>query len=489
MITLAKDITALRNELEAGTVAVADLVAESYATILAHDDTLNAFITVADTAILEAEMTEAAAYKDGLLYGIPVAIKDNIMTENMKMTAASKMLSNFDKPLFNATVTNKLLTAGSINMGKVNMDEFAMGGSGETSYYGVSRNPYNLEYVAGGSSSGSATSVAAGMVKAALGTDTGGSVRQPASFTNLVGMKPTYGRVSRFGVTAFASSLDQVGVLTKTVADNARVLAAIAGHDEFDTTSSLEAVPMYHENLAINLQGKKIAVFEEYLSDEIEPEVIRVVKEAIAVYEKLGATVETVSLPHLKYVVPAYYIIAPSEASSNLARFDGIHYGYRSDKAHDLESIYLQSRAEGFGDEVKKRVVMGTYFLNHDAYDAYYIQAAKLRTLIHNDFQKVFAEYDMILGPTAPTPAFKIGERIDNAIQMYLSDLCTIPANLIGLPAMSIPGGFSSNNLPIGIQLIGPAFSEQTMYQYAYAFEQETKYYEVLPQFTEKEGA
>ena len=476
---LANEIATLEQEMDSKHASM--LVQESLLAIQKEDEKLNSFITVADTETLEQELKESEKYKDGLLYGIPVALKDNIMTINMKMTAGSKMLANFEHPLYDATVATKLVQAGAINMGKLNMDEFAMGASNETSYYGAVRNPYNLDYVSGGSSGGSAVAVAAGLVKATLGTDTGGSVRQPAAFTNTVGMKPTYGRVSRFGVTAFASSLDQVGVITKTVADNARVLTAIAGQDDYDTTSSSTPVLQYHENLSMDFKDKKIAVIQEYLSEDIHPEVREAVQNAIKIYQKLGATVEIVSLPHLKYVVPAYYIIAPSEASSNLARFDGVHYGYRSAKANDLESIYLHSRAEGFGAEVKKRIVMGTYFLNHDAYDAYYIQAAKLRTLIAQDFQAVFDQYDIILGPTTPTPAFKIGEQIDNPIQMYLNDLCTIPANLIGLPAISIPGGFSQQGLPIGIQLIGKAFSEQQLYQYAYAFEQETKYYEQSP--------
>ena len=476
---LANEIAILEQEMDSKHASM--LVQESLLAIQKKDEKLNSFITIADTETLEQELKESEKYKDGLLYGIPVALKDNIMTINMKMTAGSKMLANFEHPLYDATVATKLVQAGAINMGKLNMDEFAMGASNETSYYGAVRNPYNLDYVSGGSSGGSAVAVAAGLVKATLGTDTGGSVRQPAAFTNTVGMKPTYGRVSRFGVTAFASSLDQVGVITKTVADNARVLTAIAGQDDYDTTSSSTPVLQYHENLSMDFKDKKIAVIQEYLSEDIHPEVREAVQNAIKIYQKLGATVEKVSLPHLKYVVPAYYIIAPSEASSNLARFDGVHYGYRSAKANGLESIYLHSRAEGFGAEVKKRIVMGTYFLNHDAYDAYYIQAAKLRTLIAQDFQAVFDQYDIILGPTTPTPAFKIGEQIDNPIQMYLNDLCTIPANLIGLPAISIPGGFSQQGLPIGIQLIGKAFSEQQLYQYAYAFEQETKYYEQSP--------
>lgn len=475
---MKESITKLVAENIADKTKIETLIDESHAKIVKDNPILNDFITIADKELLATEIKNAP---EGLLTGIPVALKDNIAVETMRMTCGSKMLENFDKPLYTATVAQKLIAAGSIIMGKLNMDEFAMGASNETSYFGPVKNPYNLEYVSGGSSGGSAVAVANGSVKATLGTDTGGSVRQPASFTNTVGMKPTYGRISRFGVTAFASSLDQVGIITKTVEDNAIVLAAIAGNDPFDTTSSKKEVPMYHELLQADLSGKKIAVFEEYLSKDMDDEVVVAVKEAIKVYESLGATVEFVSLPHLKYVVPAYYIIAPSEASSNLARFDGLHYGYRSKNAQNLDEIYKKSRTEGFGLEVRKRILMGTYFLNHDTYDAYYIQAAKLRTLIHQDFQEVFENFDIILGPTTPTPAFKIGEQIDDPIKMYLNDICTIPANLIGLPAISIPGGFTKNNLPMGLQLIGKAFSEVELYQFAYAFEQQTKYFEQRP--------
>lgn len=478
---LEHDIHTLEKEISQDEKNVATLVAASEQLIKEKDEKINAFITIASQQVLKAEIAVSKKYQDGLLYGIPIAIKDNIMTKNMKMTAGSKMLANFEQPLYDATVTEKLIAAGAINMGKLNLDEFAMGSSNETSYYGPVHNPYNLAYVSGGSSGGSAAAVAAGFVKAALGTDTGGSVRQPAAFTNTVGIKPTYGRISRYGVTAFASSLDQVGIITRTVADNARVLAAIAGKDELDTTSSQIEVPLYHEHLEHDLNGKKIAVIEEYLSSHVDEEVRLAVKEAIALYETLGVSVDIISLPHLKYVVPAYYIIAPSEASSNLARFDGVRYGYRSEAATDLESLYLKSRAEGFGAEVKKRIALGTYFLNHDAYETYYVQAAKLRTLIHQDFQKVFQKYDVILGPTTPTPAFKIGEQIAHSIQMYLNDLFTIPANLTGIPALSIPGAFSKAGLPIGIQLMGPAFSEQKLYQFAVAFEEKTRYYEVKP--------
>jgi len=481
-MTLQHDIMTLREMLEQKETDSTTLVRDSEARIQANDATINSFITVADKEQLEEAIAESEQHRDGLLYGIPIAIKDNISTTGMKLTAASKMLENFDKPLYDATVAKKLIEAGAINMGKLNLDEFAMGGSNETSYYGPVRNPYNLEYVSGGSSGGSAAAVAAGFVKASLGTDTGGSVRQPAAFTNTVGIKPTYGRISRFGVIGFASSLDQVGIITKTVADNARVLAAIAGHDELDTTSARVDVPLYHEHLSLDLTGKKIAVMEEYLSDEIDEEVRKGLSEAIRVYEELGAIVDVVSLEHLKYVVPAYYIISTSEASSNLARFDGVRYGHRSEEAEDIESLYLQSRAEGFGFEVKKRLMLGTYFLNSEAHATYYEQAAKLRTVLLDGFNSIFGSYDVLLGPTTPSPAFKIGAHKAKPMQMYLNDLCTIPASLTGIPAIAVPAGFSKDGLPISIQLMGPAFSEQLLYQFAYMFEQETKHYERTPQ-------
>ncbi|MGL5042786.1 MAG: Asp-tRNA(Asn)/Glu-tRNA(Gln) amidotransferase subunit GatA [Culicoidibacterales bacterium] len=456
---------------------IVQIMNQHLAKIEEENPKMNAFISIASKQAIEAAIEVAKINPEGLLYGMPIAIKDNIVVEKFRLTCASKMLENFEKPLYNATVVQKLIDAGAIILGKLNLDEFAMGGSNETSYFGPVKNAYNDDYVSGGSSGGSAVAVATGSVLMSLGSDTGGSVRQPAAFNNIVGMKPTYGRVSRFGLTAFASSLDQVGILTKTVEQNARTLAVIAGNDPFDTTSSTKAVPLYHQNLSASLAGKKIAVFEEYLSKDVHPEVVKTLKEAIKVYEKMGATVEIVSLPHLKYVVPAYYIIAPSEASSNLARFDGLHYGYRSPEAKTLDEIYKKSRFEGFGMEVKKRILMGTYFLNHDKYDAYYIQAAKLRTLIHNDFATLFQTYDIILGPTTPEPPFKLGEQIDDPIKMYLNDICTIPANLIGLPAISIPGGFTKNGLPIGIQLTGKAFAELELYQFAFAFESVTNYY------------
>jgi len=481
-MVLQHDIATLRKMIVDKKTDVETLVAKSKSLIDERDDKINSFITVADEDLLKDMVAESKKHEDGMLFGMPIAIKDNIASKNMKLTAASKMLANFDKPLYDATVVQKLVAAGAVNMGKLNLDEFAMGGSNEKSYYGPVRNPYNLDYVSGGSSGGSAAAVAAGLVKATLGTDTGGSVRQPAAFTNTVGIKPTYGRVSRFGVIGFASSLDQVGIITKTVADNARMLSVIAGEDSYDTTSEPLEVPNYHENLTLDLRGKKIAVIKEYLSDEIDEEVREALTAAIKVYENLGAIVDVVSLRHLNYVVPAYYIISTSEASSNLARFDGIRYGYRSKSATGVESIYLQSRAEGFGPEVKKRIALGTYFLNQDAHDAYYVQAAKLRTLLSSEFAKVFTSYDLILGPTTPRPAFKIGAHAANPMQMYLDDLCTIPASLIGIPALAVPAGFSRDGLPLSIQLMGRAFSEQLLYQFAYMFEQETKYYEHEPQ-------
>lgn len=440
----------------------------------------NDYITIASEDFI-TEQVEQAAQKKTPLAGVPVAIKDNIAVKELKMTCGSKMLEDFEQPLYDATVITKLKEAGAIIVGKTNLDEFAMGGSNETSYYGPVKNPYNLDYVSGGSSGGSAVAVANGYVNMALGTDTGGSVRQPAAFNNIVGMKPTYGRISRFGVTAFSSSLDQVGIFTRTVEENALFLKYLAGADSFDTTSSKVPVPDYEALLHTDMKGKKIAIFEEFLAEGIHPEVLEKTKETMRIFEEMGAIVEIVSLTHLKYVIAAYYIIAPSEASSNLARFDGLHYGYRSPHAKTIEEIYTMSRTEGFGSEVKRRIMLGTYFLNHDAYDSFYIQAAKLRRLIEQDFAQIFASYDIVLGPTVPSPPFKLGENLSDPLAMYLIDLCTIPANLIGLPAISVPGGFTKDGLPIGMQFIAKSFDEVTLFQFAYALEQKTKYYQKTP--------
>lgn len=411
---------------------------------------------------------------------MPIGIKDNIVTKDVRTTCASRMLENFD-PIYDATVMNKLHNAGAVMIGKLNMDEFAMGSSTETSYFHKTYNPWNLEYVPGGSSGGSAAAVAAGEIPFALGSDTGGSIRQPASFCGVVGMKPTYGRVSRYGLVAFASSLDQIGPITRNVEDNAYILQTIAGVDPHDSTSANVPVPNYVEQLTGDVKGLKIAVPKEYLGEGVHESVRNAVLEALKVLEGLGATWDEVSLPNSKYGVAAYYIIASSEASANLARFDGIRYGYRAKDAKNLMELYKKSRSEGFGDEVKRRIMIGTFALSSGYYDAYYKKAQQIRTLIKQDFEKVFENYDVVIGPTNPTTAFKIGEKIDDPVTMYVNDLLTIPVNLAGLPGISVPCGFN-NGLPIGLQIIGKHFDEGTVYRVAHAFEQATDFHKQKPQ-------
>ena len=390
------------------------------------------------------------------------------------------MLHNFE-PIYDATVMTKLAEAGMVPVGKLNMDEFAMGGSTETSYFKQTKNAWDHSKVPGGSSGGSAAAVAAGQVPASLGTDTGGSIRQPAAFNGVVGMKPTYGRVSRFGLIAFASSLDQIGPLTRTVKDNALVLNAISGWDKNDSTSAQIDVPDFTANLGKDIKGMKIAVPKEFMTEGVAPAIREQIEKAVATFKELGATVEEVSLPHSKYGVEVYYIIASSEASSNLQRFDGIRYGYRSENVKDLEDIYINSRSEGFGTEVKRRIMLGTFSLSAGYYDAYFKKAGQVRTLIKEDFDKVFNDYDLIIGPTTPTVAYGLGENIKDPITMYTADVLTIPVNLAGLPGMSIPCGLV-DGLPVGLQLIGKHFDESTMYQAAYAFEQATTFHTQKPE-------
>lgn len=416
----------------------------------------------------------------GILFGMPIGIKDNIVTKGVRTTCASKILENFD-PIYDATVMQKLHNAETVMIGKLNMDEFAMGGSTETSHYQRTYNPWNLDYVPGGSSGGSAAAVAAGEVPFTLGSDTGGSIRQPAAYCGVVGLKPTYGRVSRFGLVAFASSLDQIGPITRNVEDNAYLLQAISGVDPYDSTSANLPVPNYVEQLTGDVKGLRIAVPKEYLGEGVQESVRNAILEALKVLEKLGATWEEVSLPHSKYGVATYYLLASSEASSNLARFDGIRYGYRAQGAENLIDLYKKTRSEGFGDEVKRRIMLGTFALSSGYYDAYYKKAQQVRTLIKQDFDKVFEKYDVILGPTAPTPAFKIGAQIDDPLTMYANDLLTIPVNLAGVPGISVPCGFD-NGLPIGLQIIGKHFDEATVYRVAHAFEQATDYHKQKPQ-------
>jgi aspartyl-tRNA(Asn)/glutamyl-tRNA(Gln) amidotransferase subunit A len=449
------------------------------------EDKVKAFLTLdEENARSKAKEMDSKLGTDeskGLLFGMPIGIKDNIVTKGLRTTCASKILENFN-PIYDATVINKLHSADTITIGKLNMDEFAMGSSTENSGFQKTSNPWNLETVPGGSSGGSAASVAAGEVPFSLGSDTGGSIRQPAAFTGTVGLKPTYGRVSRFGLVAFASSLDQIGPITRNVEDNAYLLQAIAGLDPNDSTSANVEVPNYAEALTGDVKGLKIAVPKEYLGEGVGEEARQSVLASLKVLEGMGATWEEVSLPHSKFGVSTYYLLASSEASANLARFDGVRYGYRTPNAENLLDLYKKTRAEGFGDEVKRRIMLGTFALSSGYYDAYYKKAQQARTLIKKDFEDVFAKYDVIIGPTTPTPAFKIGEKIDDPLTMYANDILTIPVNLAGVPGISVPCGFSSTGLPLGLQIIGKHFDESTIYRVAHAFEQATDFHTKRPQ-------
>ncbi|MDR1012661.1 MAG: Asp-tRNA(Asn)/Glu-tRNA(Gln) amidotransferase subunit GatA [Lactobacillales bacterium] len=447
---------------------------------------VEAFLTVdEDNALKCAEEIDAEGITaEETLKGLPIGLKDNIVTKDLLTTAGSKILYNFH-PVYNATVVEKLAQAGIVMLGKLNMDEFAMGSSGEHSAFKTTKNAWNQSKVAGGSSAGSAVAVAASEVPMSLGSDTGGSIRQPAAFNGIVGMKPTYGRVSRFGLIAFASSLDQIGPLTRNVYDNALMLNVICGHDAKDATSAKREVPDFTAQLHKDIKGMKIALPKEYLAEGIQKGVREQVLKAVEVFKNLGASVEEVSLPHSKYGVAVYYIIASSEASSNLQRFDGIRYGYRAKEFKTLEDVYVKSRSEGFGKEVKRRIMLGTFSLSAGFYDAYFKKAGQVRTMICRDFQKVFENYDVIIGPTAPTVAYGIGENINDPITMYMGDLLTIPVNLAGLPGVSLPAGFSAG-LPVGLQVIGNYWEEQKMYQVAAAFEEATNFVANKPAILER---
>ena len=448
---------------------------------------VQAFITTfTDEAQKKAEEIEEKV-KNGELKGefagIPIGIKDNICTKGTKTTCSSKMLENFISP-YNATVIEKLNNENIINLGKLNMDEFAMGGSTETSYFKKTRNPWNLSKVPGGSSGGSAAAVASNMVPWALGSDTGGSIRQPASFCGVVGLKPTYGLVSRYGLVAFASSLDQIGPITKDVKDAAMLLNLIAGHDKKDTTSANVPKKDYVSVLNGNVKGIKIGIAKEFFGEGINPEVKKSLENAIEVYKNLGAEVEEFSLDVAKYSLATYYIIACAEASSNLGRFDGIRYTYRAKEYKNLKELYKKSRSEGFGDEVKRRIILGTYVLSSGYYDAYYKKAQQVRTMVVNEFNKGFEKYDVILVPTSPTVAFGIGEKSGNPLEMYLADIGTVSINIAGVPAISIPCGVDSEGMPVGMQLIGNKFEEEKILNAAYTFEQKVKFREYYrPEF------
>lgn len=431
-----------------------------------------------DLALQKAKQVDEGKIK-GILKGIPIALKDNLCTTGIKTTCSSKILENYIPP-YNATVVEQILEAGMIPIGKTNLDEFAMGSSTENSAFKITKNPWNTDCVPGGSSGGSAASVSADETILAFGSDTGGSIRQPASFCGVVGLKPTYGRVSRYGLIAFASSLDQIGPLTKDVTDAALLMNVIAKYDAKDSTSVNVKTPDYTKSLKNDVKGLKIAVPKELMGAGIDENVKKAVHESIKVFEKAGAIVKEVSLPSFNYALAAYYIIAPAEASSNLARYDGVHYGHRSENAKDLMEMYLNTRREGFGPEVKRRIMIGTYVLSSGYYDAYYLKAQKVRTLIKSDFENTFKDFDVIISPTSPTVSFKIGEKVSDPISMYLSDIATIPINLAGLPAISIPCGFDKD-LPIGLQIIGKAFDEETIFRAAYTFESNTVWHKRRP--------
>lgn len=469
-------------------LSAADLVNASLERIQQVDSKVKAFIRVDEEGAIQAAKQLDAQDSDerGLLFGLPAGIKDNIVTENLLTTCASKLLSNYN-PIYDASVMKKLKAAQSVTIGKLNMDEFAMGGSSENSGFHPTYNPWNLERVPGGSSGGSAAAVAAGEVYFTLGSDTGGSIRQPASYCGVVGLKPTYGLVSRFGLVAFASSLDQIGPVTKNVEDAAYVLQSIAGYDELDSTSAKVDIPDYPSALTGDVKGLRIGVPKEYLGEGIDPQVKQAVMNALKVYEGMGAAWEEITLPHTEYAIAAYYIIASSEASSNLARFDGIRYGMRTANAANLLEVYEKSRSEGFGPEVKRRIMLGTYALSSGYYDAYYKKAQQVRTLIKNDFDQAFEKYDVIIGPTAPTTAFPIGSQVNDPLTMYLNDICTIPVNLAGIPAISIPCGIA-DGMPIGLQIIGKAWNESTVLRTAHAFEQGTEFHKLRPSLARQDS-
>ena len=446
------------------------------------DPSINAFITVTpEKALAAAKAADVALSKGtaGPLTGIPIAQKDIFCTEGVRSSCGSKMLDQFISP-YNATVVDRLNAAGTVMLGKLNMDEFAMGSSNETSFYGPVKNPWNLQTVPGGSSGGSAAAIAARLVPGATGTDTGGSIRQPAAFCGITGIKPTYGLVSRWGMIAFASSLDQAGPMAKTAEDCAWLLEAMAGFDPKDSTSIERPKEIYSQGLDNSLQGLRIGLPKEFFGEGLDPDIHQAIQAAIGEIEKLGATVKAISLPHMHLSGPAYYVVAPAECSSNLARLDGVRYGYRAENPKDLKDLYMRSRGEGFGAEVKRRILIGTYALSAGYYDAYYLKAQKIRRLISDDFKKAFEEVDVIMGPTSPSVAFQFGEKSQDPIAMYLSDIYTIAVNLAGLPGMSVPVGFSKG-LPIGMQLSGNYFSEQRLLNVAHRYQSVTDWHQQSP--------
>ncbi|HEM5132025.1 Asp-tRNA(Asn)/Glu-tRNA(Gln) amidotransferase subunit GatA [Streptococcus suis] len=476
-----KTIDELHDLLVKKEISAVELTKATLEDIKSREGAVDAFLTITEDAALAqaAALDEKGIDADNVMAGIPLAVKDNISTKGILTTAASKMLYNYE-PIFDATSVSQAYAKDMIVVGKTNMDEFAMGGSNENSAFKPTKNAWDQTKVPGGSSGGSAAAVAAGQVRLSLGSDTGGSIRQPAAFNGIVGMKPTYGTVSRFGLIAFGSSLDQIGPFSQTVKENAQLLNVISGHDVKDATSTINEIADFTSKIGQDIKGMKIALPKEYMGEGIDPQVKETILKAAKHLESLGAIIEEVSLPHSKYGVAVYYIIASSEASSNLQRFDGIRYGFRAEDATNLDEIYVKTRSQGFGEEVKRRIMLGTFSLSSGYYDAYFKKAGQVRTLIIQDFEKVFANYDLILGPTAPTVAFGLDTLNHDPVAMYLADLLTIPVNLAGLPGLSIPAGFVEG-LPVGLQLIGPKYSEETIYQVAAAFEATTDYHKQQP--------
>lgn len=479
----AQSMTELAAGLDAGEFTSVELTRSLLERIGELDAKLNALVTVTtDEALAAASRADEARAtgNGGPLSGLPIIHKDIFCTRGVKTTCGSRMLDNFISP-YDATVVEKLADAGAVVLGKANMDEFAMGSSNETSYFGPVRNPWDLECSPGGSSGGSAAAVAARLVPAATGTDTGGSIRQPAALTGTVGIKPTYGRVSRYGMIAFASSLDQAGLITRSAEDAARLLGVMAGFDERDSTSIDRPVPDYSGAINEPVKGLRVGIVRQHFDEGLDPQCAVRVKEAIAVLESLGATAVEVDLPNLDLSVPTYYVVAPAECSSNLSRFDGVRFGHRAENAEDLLDLYCRSRGEGFGDEVKRRIMTGTYVLSAGYYDAYYLKAQQVRHLIADDFKKAFSDVDVIAGPTAPSPAFRLGEKVDDPITMYLNDIYTIGANLAGLPGMSVPCGFV-DDLPVGLHLVGAHFAEETLLRCAHQYQQHTDWHKRCPE-------
>ncbi|MDW8667698.1 Asp-tRNA(Asn)/Glu-tRNA(Gln) amidotransferase subunit GatA [Streptococcus suis] len=476
-----KTIDELHDLLVKKEISATELTKATLEDIKSCEGAVDAFLTITEDAALAqaAALDEKGIDADNVMAGIPLAVKDNISTKGILTTAASKMLYNYE-PIFDATSVSQAYAKDMIIVGKTNMDEFAMGGSNENSAFKPTKNAWDQTKVPGGSSGGSAAAVAAGQVRLSLGSDTGGSIRQPAAFNGIVGMKPTYGTVSRFGLIAFGSSLDQIGPFSQTVKENAQLLNVISGHDVKDATSTINEIADFTSKIGQDIKGMKIALPKEYMGEGIDLQVKETILKAAKHLESLGAIIEEVSLPHSKYGVAVYYIIASSEASSNLQRFDGIRYGFRAEDATNLDEIYVKTRSQGFGEEVKRRIMLGTFSLSSGYYDAYFKKAGQVRTLIIHDFEKVFADYDLILGPTAPTVAFGLDTLNHDPVAMYLADLLTIPVNLAGLPGLSIPAGFVEG-LPVGLQLIGPKYSEETIYQVAAAFEATTDYHKQQP--------